>query len=77
MAYSSEVYAAAKRVLEERRTSAERLASLKKADIYARFPEIRKMDAELSKNMAALSVLILRSGKDLSSALDEMEEKNA
>ncbi|MBE6882819.1 MAG: ATP-binding protein [Ruminococcaceae bacterium] len=77
MAYSSEVYATAKRVLEERRTSAERLASLKKADIYARFPEIRKMDAELSKNMAALSVLILRGGKDLSSALDEMEEKNA
>lgn len=77
MAYSSEVYAAAKRVLEERRTNAERLASLKKADIYARFPEIRKMDSDLSRNMADLSVLILRGGKDLDSALDEMKQKNA
>ena len=77
MAYSTEVYAAAKRVLEERRTSAERLASLKKADIYAKFPEIKKMDSELSKNMANLSVLILRGGKDLSSALEEMKAENA
>lgn len=77
MAYSADVYAAAKRVLEERRTSAERLSSLKKADVYANFPEIRKLDSDLSKNMAALSVLILRGGKDLDSALAEMEEKNA
>ena len=77
MAYSSEVYAAAKRVLEERRTNAERLANLKKADIYAKLPEIKRLDSELSKNMASLSVLVLRGGKDLDSALDEMKVQNA
>ena len=77
MAYSAEVYAAAKRVLEERRSNAERLASLKKADIYAKFPEIRKIDSDLSRNMANLSVLVLRGGKDLDSALAEMKAANA
>ncbi|MBQ7874481.1 MAG: ATP-binding protein [Oscillospiraceae bacterium] len=77
MAYSSEVYSAASRVLEERRRNAERLASLKKADVYARFPEIKKMDSELSRNMSELSVLILRGGKDLDSALEEMKSENA
>lgn len=76
MAYSSEVYAAAKRVLEERRTSAQRLANLKKADIYAKFPEIQKLDSDLCRNMAELSVLILRGGKNLASALDEMQAEN-
>ena len=77
MAYSSEVYAAASRVLEERRRSAERLASLKKADIYAKFPEIKELDSELSRNMAGLSVLVLREGKELSSAIEEMEAESA
>lgn len=76
MAYSAEVYAAAKRVLEERRNRAERLAALKKADIYAKIPEIKQIDSALSKDMADLSVLILRGGKDLDSALAEMNAKN-
>ena len=76
MAYSTDVYAAAKRVLEERRTSAERLASLKKADVYAKIPEIAKIDSALSRNMAQLSVLVLRGQKNLESVLDEMNAQN-
>lgn len=76
MAYSSGVYAAAKRILEERRSSAQRLAELKKADIYAKFPEIKALDSELSRNMADLSVLILRGGIEPGSAIAEMEEQN-
>ena len=76
MAYSVDVYAAAKRVLEERRTAAERLLSLKKADVYAKIPEIKQLDSDLCKNMAALSVLILRGGKNLDCALEEMKAEN-
>ncbi|MBQ7123673.1 MAG: ATP-binding protein [Oscillospiraceae bacterium] len=76
MAYSSEVYAAASRVLEERRRLAEREASLKKADVYAKYPEIYKIDSDLSRDMADLSVLMLRGGKDLNCALAEMMKKN-
>ena len=77
MAYSSEVYAAAKRILEERRTGAQRLAELKKADVYAKIPEIRRIDSELSRRMANLSVLVLRGGKDLDPALADMKAANA
>lgn len=76
MAYSSEVYVSAKRILDERRTHAENLATLKKADIYDKFPEIAKLDLELSRNMADLSVLILRGGKELDKALLEMQLEN-
>ena len=76
MAYSSEVYAAAKRILEERRRSAQRLAELKKADIYAEFPEIKAIDSELSKSMANLSVLVLRENRDIDSILGEMNAQN-
>ncbi len=76
MAYSSEVYAAAKRILEERRSNAQRLAELKKADIYAKIPEIRNIDSELSRSMASLSVLVLQGQKDLTSVLGEMNAQN-
>ncbi len=76
MAYSPEVYTAAKRVLEERRSRAENLSKLKKSDIYAKFPEIKQLDFELSRNMADLSVLILKGGKELKTALEEMRVEN-
>lgn len=77
MAYSAEVYAAANRVIEERRRLAELDANRKKDDIYAVIPEIRKLDLELSRNMASLSVLMLRGEKDPHSAVTEMMEKDA
>ena len=76
MAYSSEVYAAAKRILEERRSSAQRLAELKKADVYAKIPEIQKLDSELSRRMANLSVLVLRGKEDLDGAFAEINAQN-
>ncbi len=76
MPYSSEVYAAAKRILEERRSGAQRLAELKKADVYAKIPEIKNIDSEFSQRMASLSVLVLREGKDLKSVLAEMDAQN-
>ncbi len=77
MAYSAEVYAKANQVLEQRRREADRLASLKKADIYAKIPDIQKLDYELSRNMAKLSVLILRGEKELGAAIDEMKAENS
>ena len=76
MAYSSEVYSKVKRILEERRTGAQRLAELKKADIYAKFPEILKIDSELSRNMANLSVLVLRGSENLESAIEKINAQN-
>ncbi len=76
MPYSAEVYAAASAVLEERRRNADRLASLKKADIYAKFPEIQKLDNDLSRNMAKLSVLMLQGNRDIESTVAEMKAEN-
>lgn len=76
MAYSSEVYAAAKRILEERRTGAQRLAELKKADVYAKIPEIRRIDSELSRRMANLSMLVLRGNENLDDVLSEINAQN-
>ena len=76
MAYSSEVYSKVKRILEDRRSSAQRLSELKKADIYARFPEIMKLDLELSRNMADLSVLVLRGSENLESAIEKINAQN-
>lgn len=75
MAYSSEVYAAASRVLEERRQSAERLANLKKADAYARFPEIKILDNKLMREMANFTMLMLREQKELGEVISSMKEK--
>ena len=76
MAYSSEVYAAAKRILEERRTGAQRLSELKKADVYAKIPEIRRIDSELSRRMANLSMLVLRGNENLDDVLSEINAQN-
>lgn len=76
MAYSSEVYSAARRILEERRTNAQRLAELKKADVYAKIPEIKELDSELSRNMANLSMLILRGNENFDSVLKKMNAQS-
>lgn len=75
MAYSSEVYAAANRVLEERRQNAEHLANLKKADAYARFPEIKILDNQLMREMANFTMLMLREQKALDDVLSAMKKK--
>ena len=76
MAYSSEVYSAARRILEERRTNAQRLAELKKADVYAKIPEIKELDSELSRNMANFSMLILRGNENFDSVLKKMNAQS-
>lgn len=75
MAYSSEVYSAASRVLEERRRSAEREANRIKADIYARFPDIQALDSQLMREMANFTMLMLREQKELDEVLGSMERK--
>ena len=75
MAYSPEVYAAANRVLEERRRLAEHEANLKKADIYARFPEVKLLENKLMREMANFTMLMLRQQKELDDVLDSMKAK--
>ncbi len=76
MPYSAEVYSKANSVLAERKRRAEELANLKKTDIYAKFPEIRHLDSELSQNMARLSVLMLRGEQNLELAVEQMRAEN-
>lgn len=75
MAYSSEVYSAANRVIEERRRLAEREANLKKTDIYAKFPEIHSLDNQLMREMADFTMLMLKEQKELDEVLSSMESK--
>ena len=77
MAYSSEVYTAAKRIIDERRSAADRTATLKKADIYARYPDIKALDNQLMSEMANFTMLMLRENKDLEEVLSSMERKIA
>ncbi len=76
MPYSAEVYKKASLVLEERRRTADELASLRKADIYAKFPEIEAMDKELSQNMAKLSMLMLKGGESPELTVAKMKDEN-
>lgn len=75
MAYSAEVYSAASRIIEERRRLAEREANRKKADIYARFPDILALDNQLMREMADFTMLMLREQKGLEEVLSSMEGK--
>ncbi|MBQ3500507.1 MAG: ATP-binding protein [Oscillospiraceae bacterium] len=75
MAYSSEVYAAAKRIIDERRSAADREANIRKSDVYAKFPAIRELDNQLMREMAGFSVLMLREQKETGAAISEMQDK--
>ena len=75
MAYSAEVYSAASRIIEERRRLAEREASRRKADIYAKFPDIMALDNQLMREMADFTMLMLREQKGLEEVLSSMENK--
>ncbi len=75
MAYSSEVYAAARRIIDERRSAADREANIRKSDVYAKFPAIRELDNQLMREMAGFSVLMLREQKETGAAISEMQDK--
>ncbi|MBQ4545685.1 MAG: ATP-binding protein [Oscillospiraceae bacterium] len=75
MAYSSEVYAAARRIIDERRSAADREANIRKSDVYAKFPAVRELDNQLMREMAGFSVLMLREQKETGAAISEMQDK--
>ena len=72
MPYSPEIYHAAALLLESRRDDAERLAERRRTEIYAAIPEIKETDGKLSKELADLSVSLLRSGVDSASLMNEV-----
>ena len=69
MAYSSEVYSRAKRIIDERRSAADRDANIKKAGVYAEYPAIRDLDNQLMREMANFTMLMLREQNGLLAAL--------
>ncbi len=73
MPYSSEVYSSARRIIDERRTVADRDASIRKAGVYAKYPVIRELDNQLMREMANLTVLMLREQSDLDGVLASMK----
>lgn len=72
MPYSPEIYQSAALLLESRRDDAERLAERRRTEIYAAIPEIKETDGKLSKELADLSVSLLRSGVDSASLMNEV-----
>ncbi len=73
MAYSSEVYSRAKRIIDERRSSADRDANIKKSGVYAKYPEVRNLDNQLMREMANFTVLMLRQQNELDEVLSSMK----
>lgn len=72
MPYSPEIYQSAALLLERRRDDAERLAERRRTEIYAAIPEMKETDGKLSKELADLSVSLLRSGVDSASLMNEV-----
>ena len=77
MAYSSEVYSRAKRIIDERRSAADRDANIKKAGVYAEYPAIRDLDNQLMREMANFTMLMLRQQKEPDEVIASMENKIA
>ncbi|MBE6899337.1 MAG: ATP-binding protein [Ruminococcaceae bacterium] len=75
MPYSSEVYSSARRIIDERRAAADRDAGIRKADVYAKYPAIRELDNRLMREMANLTVLMLREQGDTEGVLASMKAK--
>lgn len=73
MPYSSEVYSSARRIIDERRTAADRDAAIRKAGVYAKYPAVRELDNRLMRKMANLTVLMLREQSDLDGVLASMK----
>ena len=73
MAYSAEVYSRAKRIIDERRSAADRDSSIKKAGVYAKYPEVRDLDNQLMREMANFTMLMLREQNGLDEVLSSMK----
>ncbi|MBR6658250.1 MAG: ATP-binding protein [Oscillospiraceae bacterium] len=73
MAYSSEVYSRAKRIIDERRSLADRDASIRKADVYAKYPAVRDLDNQLMREMANFTMLMLRQKSEPDEVLSSMK----
>ena len=73
MAYSSEVYSRVKRIIDERRSSADRDANIKKAGVYAKYPAVRDLDNQLMREMANFTMLMLRENSEIDSVLSFMK----
>ena len=73
MAYSAEVYSRAKRIIDERRSAADRDATIKKAGVYTKYPVIRDLDNQLMREMANFTMLMLRSQSELDEVLSSMK----
>lgn len=76
MSYSSEVYSAANLVLEERRRNAEHEANLKKAEVYAKVPEIEEIDKSLARMFSSLSMLVMNGETSFNSAFIKMQDES-
>ncbi len=76
MPYSSEVYSEANLAFERQRREAEHNANLAKDEIYAKVPEIEQLDRALARAFSSLSSLVMNGGKDINSALAEIQSQS-
>ena len=75
MGYSSEVYAAARSVLTERRQAARYISQRRKEQLYSDIPELERIERELILIGAATSKALLSPDADAQSLLSELKEK--
>lgn len=68
MAYTKDIYQKAKERLAERRMNADRIADLKRKELYKRFPELKEIDIEL----AEIGVKAARSALEKSASDSDM-----
>ncbi len=75
MGYSSEIYAAAKSVLAERRQAARYIARQRRDQLYSDVPELEQIERELITTGASLSKALLSAEADTQSVLHALKEK--
>lgn len=75
MGYSNEIYKIAKAKIEERRMNAERESDRRRKELYAKYPDIQRIENEISKSgtLAARAVI---SGGDVKATVEALRDKN-
>lgn len=75
MSYSRKVYARAASELERRRDKAERTQSMRRAEVYAKIPELISIDREIASAGAEV-IRAIGMGENAQQFIEELAKKN-
>ena len=75
MGYSSSVYESAKQKLNDKRLDAEKLADIRRAEVYSKLPKARELEHEIASCGVEAAKTVLRGG-DVVAEMTKLKDKN-